>query len=186
QDRHSSRHELIETLSLKPVNYAGAHNMKFGVNIMGSHIDGLYQARPVNITNALGEPLRRIEFTGGGDYRRADLEYAAFAQDHCLVTPKLALDLGARAERQGVTETFRIAPRAGLAWTPFGNQRTVLRGGYGLFYDRVPLNIYSFEKIPGQVVTTYGPGGAITGGPRRVANIIDRVAPGATPFVLRA
>jgi carboxypeptidase family protein/TonB-dependent receptor-like protein len=185
QDRHSSRYELIETLSLKPINYAGSHNLKFGANIMRSHIDGLYQARPVNITNQQGELLRRIEFIGGSEYRRSDLEFSAFAQDHWLITPKLALDLGARVERQGVTETFRIAPRAGLAWTPFGNQRTVLRGGYGFFYDRVPLNIYSFEKIPEQVMTTYGPGGVVIGGPRRFANIIDRVAPNDTPFVVR-
>jgi hypothetical protein len=197
QDRHSSRYELIETLSLQPIKSAGSHNLKFGVNIMRAHIDGLYQARTVNITNTQGELLRRIEFTGGSEYRRNDLEYAAFAQDHWLITPKLALDLGARAERQGVTETFRIAPRVGLAWTPFGNQRTVVRGGYGLFYDRVPLNIYAFEKIPEQVITTYGPGGPggagspggagrmIIDGPRRFANVIDRVAVNDTPFVVR-
>jgi hypothetical protein len=188
QDRHSSRYELIETLSLQPIKSGGSHNLKFGVNIMRAHIDGLYQARTVNVTNTQGELLRRIEFTGGSEYRRNDLEYAAFAQDHWLITPKLALDLGARAERQGVTETFRIAPRVGLAWTPFGNQRTVVRGGYGLFYDRVPLNIYAFERIPEQVITTYGPGGAgrmIIDGPRRFANVIDRVAVNDTPFVVR-
>jgi hypothetical protein len=185
QDRHSSRYELIETLSLKPINYAGAHNLKFGASLTRSHIDGLYQSRPVNIRNAQGELLRRIEFAGGSEYRRADFEFAAFTQDHWLITPKLALDIGARVERQGVTETFRIAPRAGLAWTPFGNERTVLRGGYGLFYDRVPLNIYSFERIPEQVITTYGPGGVIVDGPRRFANIIDRVAINDTPFVVR-
>jgi hypothetical protein len=185
QDRHSSRYELIETLSLSPVNAAGSHNLKFGANIMRSRIEGLYEARPVNITNITGELLRRIEFAGGGEYRRADFEFAAFAQDHWLIMPKLALDLGARAERQGVTETFRIAPRAGMAWTPFGNQRTVLRGGYGLFYDRVPLNIYAFESIPEQVVTTYGPGGVIIDGPRQFANVTERVAPNDTPFVVR-
>src|SRR5215470_363576 len=62
QDRHSSRYELIETLSLKPINSAGAHNLKFGANFMRSTIDGLYQARPVNIVNTQGELLRRIEF----------------------------------------------------------------------------------------------------------------------------
>jgi len=185
QDRHSSRYELIETLSLKPIKSAGTHNLKFGANFMRSHIDGLYDARPVNIVNSLGELLRRVEFTGGSEYRRSDLELAAFAQDHWLITPKLALDFGARVERQGVTETIRLAPRAGLAWTPFSNQSTVLRGGYGFFYDRVPLNIYSFEKIPQQVMTTYGPGGVIVDGPRRFANVIDRVATNDTPFVVR-
>ncbi|MGH9483658.1 MAG: hypothetical protein ACRD1F_01260, partial [Terriglobales bacterium] len=29
-------------------------------------------------------------------------------------------------------------PRAGFAWTPFGNRNTVLRGGFGLFADQLP------------------------------------------------
>lgn len=185
QDRRSSRYELIETLSLKPIRNIGTHNLKFGVNLTRSHIDGLYVARPVNIRDTAGQLLRRIEFTSGGDYGRNDLEMATFGQDHWLITPKLALDLGLRVERQAVTETFRMAPRAGLAWTPFGNQSTVLRGGYGFFYDRVPLNIYAFERFPEQVVTTYGPGGVIVDGPRRWANVIDRVATNDTPFVIR-
>ncbi|MGH9833261.1 MAG: TonB-dependent receptor [Blastocatellia bacterium] len=185
QDRRSSRYELIETLSLKPIRNIGTHNLKFGVSLTRSHIDGLYVARPVNIRDTQGQLRRRIEFAGGSKYGRNDFEFATFGQDHWVITPRLALDLGLRVERQGVTETFRMAPRAGLAWTPFGNQSTVLRGGYGFFYDRVPLNIYAFDKFPEQVMTTYGSGGVIVDGPRRFANVIDRVATNDTPFVLR-
>lgn len=189
QNRRSARYELIETLSLKPLSGAGilggTHNLKFGADFTRTHIDGLYRARPVNIRDTRGALLQRIEFTGGSNYARNDFEFASFGQDHWLLTPKFALDLGVRVERQGVTETFRIAPRAGLVWTPFGNQSTVLRGGYGLFYDRVPLNIYAFEKIPEQVVTTYGPGGVIVDGPRHWENVIARVPTNDTPFVVR-
>ena len=37
------------------------------------------------------------------------------------------------------TQTGNVSPRAGFAWSPFASRRTVVRGGYGLFYDRIPL-----------------------------------------------
>src|SRR5581483_9600556 len=185
QDRHSSRTEWVEMLSLKPISSFGTHNLKFGTDVIRSFNRGEFFARPINIRDATGQLLKRIEFTGGGPYRRHDLEVAGFGQDHWVITPKLALDLGTRFEHQGITETFRIAPRAGLAWTPFGNQQTVIRTGYGLFYDRVPLNVYAFTRYPEQIVTTYGPGGAIIDGPRQFANITDQAEASKSPFIHR-
>ena len=183
QDRKASRLEWLETFSLKPIRNIGTHNIKFGSIIARTTNRGEFTARPVNIQDAQGNLLRRIEFVGGEPFDRADLETYFFGQDHWNVTPKLSLDLGMRFERQGITETYRFAPRAGLAWTPFSSQKTVFRTGYGFFYDHVPLSVYSFSGYPEQVITNYGPDGSIIDGPRRFFNITDRAEVRKSPFV---
>jgi hypothetical protein len=183
QDREARRVEWMETLSLKPIRGVGTHNLKFGSIVARTTNRGEFIARPVNILDEQERLLRRIEFTGGAPFDLEDLETHFFSQDHWVVTPKLALDLGLRFERQGITETFRLAPRAGLAWTPFDNQKTVFRTGYGIFYDRVPLSVYAFDKYPEQVMTSYAPDGSVIDGPRRFFNLTDKAERGKNPFI---
>ena len=83
-------------------------------------------------------------------------EYAAFAQDTVRVTDHLALNLGVRWDLQTFTtagllsnplfppsgkvpfKPYNFAPRAGFAYS-FGKERPlVLRGGYGIFFVRIP------------------------------------------------
>jgi hypothetical protein len=83
-------------------------------------------------------------------------EYAAFAQDTVRVTNRLALNLGVRWDLQTFTtaglisnplfppsgkvpyQPHNFAPRAGFAYS-FGDKRPlVVRGGYGIFFVRIP------------------------------------------------
>jgi hypothetical protein len=187
QDREARRAEWMETLSLKPIRssraFGGEHNFKLGSIIARTSNRGEFVARPVNILDNQGTLLRRIEFLDGEPFDRTDLETHFFGQDHWVVTPRLAFDYGLRFERQGITETFRLAPRAGLAWTPFDSQKTVLRSGYGIFYDRVPLSVYAFDKYPEQSQTVFAPDGSVIDGPRRFFNITDKAEFGKNAFI---
>ncbi len=183
QSRRTSRFEWVELFSVRPISHYGAHNLKFGTTVARTTDRGEFIARPVNILDAAGQLLKRIEFVDHRPFNLSDVEFAAFGQDQWVLNSRLALDLGLRLERQGITGTLRIAPRIGVAWTPFAHQPTVIRGGFGLFYDRVPLNVFAFDRYPEQVITTFGPDGEIVDGPRRFANITGRAERSNFPFI---
>src|SRR6185295_15913673 len=55
---------------------------------------------------------------------------------------------------------------------PTASGRTVVRGGIGLFYDKIPLNIGAFEQYQKQIVTSFAADGVtVADGPRLIRNI---------------
>ncbi len=42
-----------------------------------------------------------------------------------------------------------------------GDGKTLLKGGFGLFYDRVPLNVPVFPQFPGRTVLALDPTGQV-------------------------
>jgi hypothetical protein len=171
QNRAATRLEWTETLMLAPVQALGAHNLKFGTILGRTTNEGQFFARPVNIADAQNRLLRRIEFVGGQPFDLSDTEVAGFGQDHWNLTPKLSFDVGLRFERQSISGVYRFAPRAGLAWLPFADQKTVVRMGWGVFYDRVPLSVFAFSRFPEQVQSNYDLNGVLIGAPVRFANV---------------
>jgi hypothetical protein len=139
---------------------------------------------PVDIRNALGQLTEEITYTPGRPFSLDDTEYAFYLQDHWSISSRLAADLGVRTESQEVSQTFRMAPRAGIAWSPFEHLGTVVRMGFGFFYDHVPLNVYSFQQFPKAIETFYDAAGNVIGGPYFFGNALD-VVNVRIPFVFR-
>jgi hypothetical protein len=143
---------------------------------------GQFNARPVLIDDASGHLLQQINFSGAGAFDLSDMEPAAFAQDHWVINSHLAIDAGLRLEAQTITYTTRAAPRAGFEWSP-DLGKTVVRGGIGVFYDSVPLDIYAFSSYPEQAITTYNLFGVPVGPPVRYVNLTAEAAQSTFPFI---
>jgi len=66
-----------------------------------------------------------------------------FAQDEWRANSTLTLNLGLRYDLQWLetihADTNNVSPRLGFVWSPTDSQRFLIRGGAGVFFDRVPL-----------------------------------------------
>ncbi len=184
QNRQASRFSWQPSFAFGAFHAWGVHNFKVGANLAETVDDGEVTNSPVNLFGFGGPLLERVAFTGGQPFNMSDNEAAMFGQDHWLITPRLAVDIGVRTESQEVSESFRVAPRLGIAWTPFAHTGTVVRAGAGLFYDRVPLNVYSFSQYPNEVITTFDATGTITSGPTFYQNELGTVT-ARYPFVFK-
>jgi hypothetical protein len=173
--RTAIRESGLSVFSAAPVNLLGTHHFKIGLYVASSEEDGTISENPVDIRDAAGQLTRRISFPRDRQLEISDIEQNFFAQDHWIVSPRFSLDLGTRVESQEVSGAFRVAPRAGLAWNPIPGQGTTVRGGFGFFYDRVPLNVYVFNKYPDQLVTYYDASGNVSGGPYLFQNTLGQV-----------
>ncbi len=115
-----------------------------------------------------GAPQIYIQGIGQSNSPFDNLPFGFFAQDTWRATRKLTVNYGVRydveitplfapatainaaAEKQfGVVEGIprdynNVAPRIGIAWDPKGDGKTVVRAGYGLFYDH-PLLAIAFD-----------------------------------------
>lgn len=129
---------------------------------------GQFLSEPVSgQTNALGafqafanvqtDSTGKITGQGQNELPLRELDTAYFVQDDFRALPGLTLSGGLRVELPGQpinsihalnpaaplikgTE-INLSPRAGFAWAPFAGRRTVLRGGYAMMYNAMPLNI---------------------------------------------
>ena len=98
---------------------------------------------------------------GQAELAVSQMDMGIFAGDEWRVRPNLTFNLGFRYETQSNIHDWRdFAPRLAFAWAPGGSgqkrAKTVLRAGFGMFYDRFGLgNTLAARRFNGLVQQQY-------------------------------
>ncbi|HWF09188.1 MAG TPA: carboxypeptidase regulatory-like domain-containing protein [Bryobacteraceae bacterium] len=94
---------------------------------------------------SLGGGASQFNLTAGNPNTSGDrFDSGIFFGDDWRFRPNLTLNLGFRVESQtNIPDHFDPAPRIGLAWAPGATAnrsgKTVIRAGFGIFYDRFQI-----------------------------------------------
>ncbi len=141
-DRREDRYQIQDTL-----NYArGSHTARIGLDAQ------IIRSRFVDLSDTTGtfdfdtpadflanKPSRyRHRFNTESELRNTYT--GLFIQDDWKLRPNLTFSFGLRWDNETIFEDRNnFSPRLSLAWSPFKENKTVARAGYGVFYNRALL-----------------------------------------------
>lgn len=156
QTRRSRRYQAQEIYSFSPPNFAGEHFMKVGGGVSYITFDGSNRSNTVRILREDGTRTEQLDFIGNGELSLNKTEFFTYFADKWSVNRRLTLEYGVRYDRDNVASENDFAPRLGFAFLPITDGRTVIRGGIGLFYDQINLNVATASQLQDRVVTRFG------------------------------
>lgn len=172
--RRMPRLQWQETYYAHPFKLGGQQWFKAGIEFDHTDVSGRFRNNSILIRRRDNTLVQRIDFAGMGVVGRGVNEFMAFVQDKWIASPKLTIDAGLRLDRDGITRQSNLAPRLSFMFVPLKNNRTIVRGGLGLFYDRTPLSVGYFTQMPERVVTTFAHDGlSVTDGPVGFENLVE-------------
>ena len=169
QARVNDAWQIDDTFSWFIPGDKGDHNLRMGVQY--EYIDVFSSAqdnwngtftfrsdRPFDPNDFSTYPERlSIRVPGAGEWTQKEHFFGVFAQDKWRLNSKLTLSLGLRYDVEKIAlpmddnplgddaplDKDNFGPRFGFAYDWKGDGRTVLRGGFGRFFDKTHLELIS-------------------------------------------
>jgi len=141
---------VIPLISLAPAAVQGhlvAFNLANGLPATGPVSTNLTGPQsfafglPVDVVAGFNNPV----WEGWGHY------FGSYIQDSWKMTSRLTMNAGVRFDVDGepspLGSSFYASPRLGFAWDPWGDQKTIIRAGAGIYVAPIDVLIPSYGSL---------------------------------------
>jgi hypothetical protein len=157
--RFGGRMRHVNITNISPQNFGGtwtfAGSRRVGnptgltsIQVYQTTLQGLQAGLSPALIRAAGGGATQFTIAAGNPTSTVtQWDFGGFGQDDWKMRPNLMLSFGLRYENQdNINSNFNFAPRFGFAWAPGPSSRqrpskTTIRGGFGIFYDRIGENL---------------------------------------------
>ena len=146
--RKNYLYEVVDNLVME----RGPHTFKTGVDFLYNDdtitypqsLRGSYTFSSLaNFSKSVYNTQGYTQNFGTPTVQQNNQDVGFYAQDEWKLSPAFTLNLGVRYDLEFLqtinTALGNVSPRIGFAWSPYASGRTVVRGSFSLFYDRIPL-----------------------------------------------
>ena len=131
-DIATGRHAIRTGVQLDAGRYRTSELRNTAGTFTFASLDAYAAGRPTTFTRNIGNP----------DVEISQAQLGLYVQDDIRVRKDLTVSAGLRQEYQSHIGGFNLAPRGGIAWSPFKSGKTTIRGGGGVFFDWLDAQAY--------------------------------------------
>src|SRR5882762_3560935 len=184
--RNANQFELYPTFQFAPEKWLGRHEFKIGLDMTHRSYDGNSFSHPIQLLRQDRTLAEEISFASNGPLGASATDVEEFVQDRWMVNDHVSIDVGGRLTSETIGRAAAFGPRVGFAYSPGKNQKTVFRGGTGLFYDRVSLLEADFVHNPQRTLSFFDETGQPIGSPTPYVNALIGNGAGTIPSRVRS
>lgn len=143
-------YELVDTYT----THRGLHSLKAGIDFLYNRVNILFPGALQGVYTFTSLPSFQTGSYGAFQQAfgvpsqfQANPNLGVFLQDEWRLRSDLTINAGLRYDAQFLpdpieTDANNLSPRVGIAYSP-GDRKTVIRAGYGIYFERIPLRATS-------------------------------------------